>query len=421
MTTNVTTLPNGLRIVSDTMPHLETVSLGVWVAVGARHETLAQHGLSHLLEHMAFKGTVRRTAREIVEEIETVGGDLNAATSLETTAYYARVLKGDEGLALEILADILRNSLFEEGELTREQGVVIQEISSIDDNPEEIAYDLLVEAAYPDQAAGRPIIGTPKSVSNLTASDLRGFLADRYAPCNMIVAAAGAVRHGDLVRHATALFGTLPDASRAHETPARYAGGVRVSQKRFEQCHFVAGFEGPSYLDDDFYAAQVLSGVLGGGASSRLFQEIREQRGLCYAIYSSAWGLKDTGMLAIHAATGPESLSALAEVIGDELRKLKSDAPSAAEVARAKAQMKAGLMMALESSSARAEQMARQLLSIDRLVPAVELSAKVDAVTPQAVLDLGKRLFSGRPSIALVGAGRRSRAYAAEAERVIRA
>lgn len=415
MTALVTTLPNGLRIASHEMPHLETVSLGVWVATGARHESPEQHGLSHFLEHMAFKGTSRRTARQIAEDIESVGGDLNAATSLETTTYYARVLKGDEGLALDILADILLDSSFSEDEIARERDVVLQEIASIEDSPEEIADDLLQDAAYPDQPVGRPIIGTPASVKAFTSGHLRALLAARYRPRDMIVAAAGAIGHDSLVRHAAALFGGLADTVGGGESPARYAGGVRVSEKRFEQCHLLVGFEAPSYLDGRFYSAQVLSGLLGGGASSRLFQEVRERRGLCYSIYASAWGLKDTGMLGINAATAMKMLPTLARVMGEELRKLASRAPDPSEIARAKAQMKSGLMMALESSSARAEQMARQLLALGRVVPAAELTQRVDAVTQADVLAVAREILSGAPSIALVGAGRAARARAAEA------
>lgn len=421
MTINLTTLPNGLRIISDAMPHLETVSLGVWVAAGARHETEAEHGLSHLLEHMAFKGTASRTARQIAEEIEAVGGDLNAATGLEATAYYARVLKGDEGIALGILADILGNSLFAEDELARERHVILQEIAAIQDSPDEIAYDLVHEAAYPDQPVGRPVIGTPESVSHLTSRDLRAFLAARYQPSDMIISAAGAIRHDDLVRHSAALFAALTDKGLGVEPRAQYAGGVRAWGKRFEQCHFVLGFEAPSYLDDETYTVQVLSGLLGGGTSSRLFQEVRERRGLCYSIYSSAWGLKDTGMLGIHAATGAETLSSLSDVIAGELLGLAASIPAPDEVARAKAQLKSGLMMMLESSAVRAEQMARQLMALGRLVTTEETIERIDDVTPERVRALASKVFSGRPSIAVVGAGRKSRAFAADALRMIHA
>lgn len=416
MTVEVTTLPNGLRVVTDRMAHLETTSLGVWVAAGARHETEAESGISHLLEHMAFKGTASRSARTIAEEIESVGGDLNAATGLEHTAYYARVLKDDEGTALAILADILLNSSFSEDELAREREVILQEIAMIQDSPDEIAYDLMNEAAYPEQPAGRPIIGTPASVRSITPADLRTFLTARYVPEDMVVSAAGAVSHDRIVRHVEALFGGLTRRTRLGEIPARYHGGTRISKRSFEQSHLLWAIEGPSYRDAETYTAQVFSGLFGGGMSSRLFQEVRERRGLCYSISSSAWGLSDTGLFEVHAATGPGMMSELIDVVGAELRDVAAHGPKAAEMSRAKAQLKAGLMMALESSGARAEQLARQLMIHNRIVPPAELIAKVEAVTEDKVAAFARRVAAGRPTVAIVGAGRKATELARRAE-----
>lgn len=415
MTTTVSTLKNGIRVVTHAMPHVETTSLGVWVAVGARHETPAQNGISHLLEHMAFKGTQRRSALQIAEEIEQAGGEINAATSLESTAYYARVLKGDEGLALDILADILQNSVFDDGELARERDVILQEIAATQDSPEEIAYDLVQEAAFPGQAVGRPILGTAETVTAATPADLRAFLGERYGPEALVVSAAGAVTHGDIERHANALFGGLSPRSRqpsAVGQAARYQGGARHSDRPFEQAHVLVGFEGPSFRSDDAYTAQVLSGLLGGGMSSRLFQEVREKRGLAYAIYSSAWGLQDSGMFQIHAATGAGMVKELVEVVGAELGKVANDGPTELEVQRAKAQLKAGLLMGLESSSARADQMARQLLGHGRLIAKEELIAKVDAVSGERVTEFARTMTQAPSSVAVVGAGRKSAAHA---------
>ena len=417
MKPDISELPNGLRVVTQNMPHMETSSLGVWVGVGSRHETEAQHGLSHLLEHMAFKGTKQRSAQDIAEEIEAVGGDLNAATSVETTAYYARVLKGDEGMALEILADILQNSSFAAPDLEREREVILQEIAAIDDSPDELVYDLVHDAAYPDQPAGRPIIGTPKSVKRLSASDLRHFLATHYHPGNMVIAAAGAVRHEPFLRHVEALFGGLIRGQTEAGAQARYTGGIRFSSKPFEQSHLMLGFEGPSYLQDDYIAAQVLSGLLGGGMSSRLFQEVREKRGLCYSIYSSAWGFRDSGMFAVHAATGIDMMEPLIDVVRAELARVATDGVSAAEISRSKAQLKAGLLMSLESSSSIAETMARQLLVHGRTLSSQELVTKVDAVTQEQLRTFAARLVTAPPSVAVAGAGRRSREFAERAGR----
>lgn len=417
MKPDISELPNGLRVVTQNMPHMETSSLGVWVGVGSRHETEAQHGLSHLLEHMAFKGTKQRSAQGIAEEIEAVGGDLNAATSVETTAYYARVLKGDEGMALEILADILQNSSFAAPDLEREREVILQEIAAIDDSPDELVYDLVHDAAYPDQPAGRPIIGTPKSVKRLSASDLRQFLATHYHPGNMVIAAAGAVRHEPFLRHVEALFGGLSRGQTEAGAQARYTGGIRFSSKPFEQSHLMLGFESPSYLQDDYIAAQVLSGLLGGGMSSRLFQEVREKRGLCYSIYSSAWGLRDSGMFAVHAATGVDMMEPLIDVVRAELARVAADGVSAPEISRSKAQLKAGLLMSLESSSSIAETMARQLLVHGRTLSSQELVTKVDAVTQEQLRTFAARLVTAPPSVAVAGAGRRSREFAERAGR----
>ena len=418
--TRVTRLESGLTIATHQMPWLETVSLGVWVACGARHESLSEHGISHLLEHMAFKGTARRTAREIVEEIEQVGGELNAATSLESTAYYARVLKGDDGIAIDLLADIVQHSTYDLVELEREREVILQEIAATRDSPDEIAYDMLHDAAFPGQPLGRPILGTPESVTGFTPDDLRRFLGQRYGADRMVLSAAGAVDHDALVRHAEALFAELPRRSTGDEQAARYEGGRRASDKPFEQAHVLFGFEGPSYRRDDFFTGQVFSGLLGGSMSSRLFQEVREKRGLCYAIYSTSWGLSDSGLLGIHAATGAEMVEELIDVTAGELKAVAQDGVTQEELARAKAQLKAGLMIGLESSSARAEQMARQLIAYGRLIGKEELLDRVEGVTGDAVRGFAAGLLSpGRPTVAVVGAGPRSVDYAARAEAVL--
>ncbi len=419
MSTSQTTLANGLRVVSHRMPHLETVSMGIWVGVGARHEDLPQHGISHLLEHMAFKGTKRRTAKDIAEEIEAVGGELNAATSLETTAYFARVLAADVELGLDILADILLNPRHAGAELEREREVILQEIAATRDSPDEIAYELLQEAAFPDQAIGRPILGTAVSVKSFTPPDLRKFMKANYGAKRMVLSAAGKIDHDKLVRHAEALFGGMNGGKGGRFEPARYGGGTRSSSKPFEQSHLLLAFEGPSYGAADYHAAQVFSALFGGGISSRLFQEVRERRGLCYSVYSSYWALADTGLFGIHAATGQEMMDKLIDVVSAELRRAAGEAPTEAETARAKAQIKAGILMGLESSSARAEYMARQLLLFDRLIDTKETVGRIDAVTPEAVRALADRLLArSRPSVTVVGAGRKGAAHARTAERL---
>ena len=420
MTIHETRLANGLRVVSYRMPHVETVSMGIWVGVGARHETAAEQGISHLLEHMAFKGTERRNAKDIAEEIEAVGGELNAATSLETTAYFSRVLAGDIALGLDILADILQSPRHSEEELRREREVILQEIAATRDSPDEIAYELLQEVAFPDQSIGRPILGTASSVRGFKPTDLRRFLKANYSANRMVLSAAGKIEHGQLVRHAEALFGAMNGGEGGRFEPARYGGGMRASAKPFEQSHLVLAFEGPPYAHESYYAAQVFSALFGGGMASRLFQEVRERRGLCYSIYSSYWALADTGLFGIHAATGPEMMANLIEVVGGELNRAAAEALTDAEVARAKAQIKAGMLMGLESSGARAEYMARQLLLFDRLIDTKEIVARIEAVTPEAVRTLASGLLTAsKPSIAVVGAGRKGTTYAHMAERMM--
>ena len=422
MTTRISRLENGLTVATHTMPHLETAAIGVYVATGARHESVSEHGISHLLEHMAFKGTQRRSARDIVEEIEQVGGDLNASTSLEQTAYYARVLKADVPVAIDILSDILQNSVFDEAELAREKDVIVQEIASTQDNPEELAYDLVQDAAFAGQAVGRPIAGTPDSVKAVGADTLRGFLARRYVGGSIVLSAAGAVDHDDICRHARDKFSALSATESGAGEAARFVGGVRGLGRAFEQAHVVIGLSSPSYRDDGYLTVQILSGLLGGGMSSRLFQEVREKRGLCYSIYSSAWGISDGGLFAVYAATGRETVDPLIEVVSDELKRLAGEAPSSREVERAKAQLKAGLLMGLESAAVRAEQMARHLQAHGRLIPTQEIIDKVDAVSAEGIRALAESMLAGGPpAVAVVGAGRKSLAHARRANELIAA
>lgn len=413
MTAQTTTLTNGLRVVSQAMPDVETVSLGVWVGAGARDENRSQHGISHLLEHMAFKGTLSRSALEIAEEIEARGGEINAATSLETTAYYARMLKGDDDRALDILADILQHSLFDEEELSRERDVIIQEIAASQDSPDDLVFDLAQDVAFPDQALGRTILGTPESVKSTTPDDLRSYLGAYYRPRRMVVSAAGAVNHDALCRHAEALFSELDCGDDPRRSRAQFGGGICASDKPFEQCHLVIGFEGPAFGSDDFFVSQVMSGLFGGSMSSRLFQEVREKRGLCYSIYSSAWGLSDCGLMCVHAATGSELMSELIDVVCNEFARLAEGEPQSDEVARAKAQLKAGLLIGLESSAARAEQMARHLLTNDRLIPKEEIVERIDAVGAGHIRALAERTLSKGPVVSVVGAGHDSKLHAA--------
>lgn len=405
MSVEHTVLSNGMTVVTHAMPHLESAALGVWVRSGSRNETDQQHGISHLLEHMAFKGTKRRSARAIAEEIEAVGGDLNAATSVENTSYYARVLKEDVPLALDILSDILLNARFDDDELRREQHVILQEIGATLDNPEDLVFDAFQDAAFQGQSIGRTILGTAETVEGFSTADLRLFLRTQYQPSDMVVSAAGAIDHDKFVRQTEEAFGSLTSSETlvgAHER-ASYTGGQFIQSKDLMEAQLLMGFEGHSYRDDEFYGTQLLASVLGGGMASRLFQEVRESRGLCYSIYAFHWGFSDTGLFGVHAATGREDIPELVPVVLDELLRACDDI-SENEVKRSRAQVRSSLLMSLESPSSRAAQIARQMLVFGRVIDLNELVAKVDAITPSDLRDLGRSIFADTvPTLASIG------------------
>ena len=403
MKTRLTTLSNGLRIVTEKMPGLVSASVGLWVTAGGRHELPEQNGIAHFLEHMAFKGTKRRSALKIAEEIEDVGGYINAYTSREMTAYYARVLEADVPLALDVIADIVLNPLFDAKEIEVERHVILQEIGQALDTPDDIIFDWLQEAAYPNQSIGRTILGPAERVSAFRKPDLRRFVAQHYGPDRMILSAAGAVDHDAIVKVAEALFGSLKANSKAHPEPARWQGGERREVKDLEQVHFAMGFRGPAYRDADMHVSQVYATAVGGGMSSRLFQKIREERGLCYSIYAQAGSYDDTGMITVYAGTSSEEIGDLCAITIDELKRAADDMTEA-EVARARAQLKAGLLMGLESPSGRAERMARYLAIWGKVPSLSEATAEIEAVTCTAVRAFAGRLTeTGDAALALYG------------------
>lgn len=403
--TRITQLDNGLRVATVTMPSVQTASIGVWIDAGARHERAEVNGVAHMLEHMAFKGTERRSARVIAEEIENVGGQLNAYTSRENTAYYARVLADDLPLAADMLSDILQHSTFEPEELERERGVILQEIGQTLDTPDDLIFDLFQETAFPDQSLGRSILGPAEIVQGMTRDQLTGYMAEHYAPENMVLAAAGKVEHQRLVDLGADLFKELPAvAPKTEDVQAgRYAQGDLRKDRELEQVHLILGLPAFSYHDDDFYALQVLSAMLGGGMSSRLFQEVREKRGLAYSVFSFAACYKDTGVFGIYAGTGEEQTSELMPVLCDEFTSLMMNATDG-ELARARAQLKASMMMGLESCFAQSEDVARQLLIFGRRIPHEETIAEINAVDADAIRRVGERLIDGRrPTLAAIG------------------
>lgn len=403
MSVDVTKLDNGLTVVTENMPHLESASLGAWVKAGARNESQVQHGVAHLLEHMAFKGTERRSAAQIAEEIENVGGDVNAATSVETTSYYARVLRDDVTLGVDILHDILANSVFEREELEREQHVILQEIGAANDTPDDLVFDLFQKNAYAGQPIGKAILGTPETVSGFNQNDLKDYLRANYRGPSMVLSAAGAVSHDDLVSQASDTFGKFSSADAPVAQPAIYTGGEELLKRDIQEAQIVLGFEGRAYHAKDFYASQLLAMILGGGMSSRLFQEIREKRGICYSVYAFHWGFSDSGVFGIHAATGAEDVGELVPVILDELQKAAENITTA-EADRARAQIRASMLMSLESPSARAGQIARHILLYGRPITVEELTERLSAISTERLRDLAGRLFSSsNPTLAAVG------------------
>lgn len=403
MSVQSTTLDNGMVVLTDDMPHLESASLGVWVKAGARSERRAEHGVSHLLEHMAFKGTKSRTALQIAEAIENVGGDLNAATSIEHTGYFARVLKDDVVLAADILADILQNSLFDENELEREQQVIVQEIGAARDNPDDHVFDLFQAAAFPEQPIGRTILGTVDSVRDFSADTIRKYMNRNYVGDHMVLAAAGNIDHDGLVEVAQQRFAELKPNGAPAPQRAEYKGGEERLVSEHEQAHIVIGFEGRAYNSDGFYAAQVLASILGGGMSSRLFQEVREKRGLCYSVYSFHWAFADSGVFGVAAATGEDEVGDLVPVVLEELKRA-TETITDEEVIRVRNQIRAGLLMSLESPSARAGQLARQQILWGRPIPMAETVERIGRITAKRVQEVAEQIFtSGTPTLAGIG------------------
>ncbi|HXP31673.1 MAG TPA: pitrilysin family protein [Stellaceae bacterium] len=418
MTVQLTTLENGMRVLTDSMDSVETVSIGVWVAVGTRHEAAQINGVAHLLEHMAFKGTTRRSALEIAAEIEAVGGHLNAYTSREHTAYYAKVLKADMVLAVDILADILQNSTFDAQELERERSVILQEIGQAYDTPDDIIFDLFQEQAFPDQPMGQPVLGRAEIIRRIERDTVAGYLKRNYAAPGMLLVAAGNVDHAELVALARRAFAQLPAESAAKTEPARYVGGELRQMRELEQVHILLGFPGFAFADPDYYAAAVVSAALGGGMSSRLFQEIREKRGLVYSIYSFTHSYSDGGIFGVYAGTGEAEAAELMPTLCREIRRL-GEGLAPAELERARAQLKAGLLMSLEATAARCEQQANHMLIFGRPLELAELVAHIDAVDAGGVERVARRLVSARPTLAALGPVGQLEQYGRLAERLL--
>ena len=402
MTTAISRLANGLVVASDAMANVETVAMGAWVSAGTRHEPAAVNGIAHLLEHMAFKGTARRSAFRIAAEIEAVGGYLNAYTSREATAYYVRVLKGDLELAVDVIADILQHPLFDEEELIRERNVVLQEIGQAHDTPDDIIFDHFQETAFPNQPLGRPVLGEATIVCGLKRQDLVDYMNKNYGPERMVIAAAGAVDHRALVDLVERFFDCLGADDGVETRGARYAGGEFHQERDLEQVHLLMGYPSAGLLDPDYYAVNLLSTVLGGGMSSRLYQEVRERQGLAYSIYSFNSAFMDSGLFGIYAGTGEDMAENLVEIVAKELRNL---APSLKEdeLDRAKMQSEAAYRMSREGTTSRCEQLAQQILTYGRPLPPQEVLERIEQVSKADLQALCGKLLGTEPTFASLG------------------
>ena len=403
MTPAVTTLANGLRVVTYATPGAETAALGVYADTGSRFEAASFNGIAHLFEHMVFKGTSTRSARAIAEQIEDVGGQLNAYTARDMTAFHARVLGDNVPLGLELIADLIRAPRFDSDDLAREKDVVLSELGEARDTPDDIVFDHLQEAAYPDQPLGRSILGSEESLAAIEPEHLRAWLDAQFQGPSCVLAAAGKVDHEEMVRMAQALLGDLPSGAQPGGERAIYAGGIRHDRRKFEQTHLTFGYEAAAHRAPDYYPLTLFATAAGGGMSSRLFQELREERGLAYSVYSTMTSYADTGLFSVYVAAANTN-AARAGALGIQVLAECADGLDAAELARAKAQLKAGLLMSLEGCAGQAEYLARQMLIHGTPVSPADVLAKVDACTVDEVREAAKRMLAGPIARAHVGA-----------------
>ena len=399
----MTTLPGGLRIASRGLAQAQSLSVGIWVNAGARDERDGEMGIAHMLEHMAFKGTKRRSARDIATEVENVGGYMNAHTSREETAYYLRLLPEYLDMGIDILADILTEPTMPDEEIERERGVIIQEIGQSQDTPDDIVFDMFARASYGEHTLGRPILGSIDSVSGFSRDNLRGFMSRHYGAGQMLVTASGAVDHDDFVRRVEARLGHLDSAEDTNRVSPDWKGGRHIEVRDLEHTHLVIGLPSFGARDHRRFALMVLSTLFGGGMSSRLFQEVREKRGLCYSIFSFASMYSDSGHFGIYAGTSAAQANEMLTVTAQQLAALATRVGEE-EVSRAKAQLRASLVMARESVSGCGDALARQIMLFGAPVDDSDLLDQIAAVDTEAVRGVAANLIAGgQPAIAAIG------------------
>lgn len=397
-------LDNGITIATQNIPHMSSATVGIFIKTGSRNEKLRQHGLSHLLEHMAFKGSLNYSAKQIAETIENVGGEINAATSVEVTAYYTKLLKEDINLGLSILSDILTYPEFNEEELVKEKHVILQEIGAAHDTPDDILFDYFMATAYPNQALGRSTLGTKQTISYFTPKDLHDYMNASYHSQCLTICAVGNIEHDNFAREAEkSMSGYRSKSSEAYMEPAHYTGGSFIEKRSLLDTQFILGFEAFSCYSENFYKGQILSIILGGGMCSRLFQEVREKLGLCYSIYSFSIGYMDSGIFAIHSATQGDEIELLTNTIIEEIRKI-CDNITLEELNRAKTQYKAQLIMSQEHNESRCGQIARQILMHGHTIPNLVILEKINSITIDDLKDVAKKIFTEKPpTLTIIG------------------
>jgi predicted Zn-dependent peptidase len=391
-------LDNGLRVITEKIPSVRSVSIGIWVDVGSRDEGAGEEGLSHFIEHMVFKGTRRRTAEAISREIDALGGELNAFTSREGTTFYAKVLDEHAGQGIDLLADIFHHSRFDAKEVAKEKQVVLEEIRMVEDDPEDYLHDLHTKNAFRTHPLGRPILGEVATIQALRRSQVLAFRHRHYRPSQVVVSVAGNFSFGPVLKQLTSAFGGPwgrgPASNR--RIPPTIAHGVHVRPKPLEQAHVCFGMKGLSHGDKDRYGAYVLNAILGGGVSSRLFQEVREKRGLAYSIYSSVLCFTDSGLVTVYAGVRPDAAPRVMRLVLSELRRLQAKPVGRAELARAKSQLKGNLMLGLESTSSRMSKLAKDEIHFGRHIPLREIMTDIDAVSEDQLWRLSRELFDDR-------------------------
>jgi len=398
-------LDNGLAVVTEAMPHVRSVAVGVWLRRGSRHEHPTKGGISHFIEHMVFKGTSRRTQVEIAQAMDSIGGQTDAFTSKEYASFDAKVLDEHLPQVVDLLADIVLDPSFDEEELERERKVVFEEIKMVEDTPDDLVHEIFTESFWPNHPLGLPILGTRESVEALDRAQLLGFFRETYTPANLIVAAAGNLVHEDVVELIDRYFHPLkPRPSGVLESPPVVESAVRFREKNLEQVHLVLGTSAPSQSHADRYASYVLNTVLGGTMSSRLFQVIREKRGLAYSVFSGLSCYRDAGSLTIYAATSPQNSAQVVELVLEELRRIRREPVLGAELRRAKDHLKGSFMLGLEGTGARMSQLARHEMYFGRQIPLDEILHGIETVEAEDVMRLAGEMFEGRP-LALTALG----------------